>query len=715
MPHIELGFAASAVIVVLLVLVATAAAIFSYRYTLPPVSPARRLTLTVLRAAGLSLVLTLLFEPLLRLLTTTHEPPVLAVLVDNSKSMTIVDGTGDRSEALRSLMEGSLERLAGQGSTRYYTFGVGAMYQEHLDTLALDEDGTDITGALRAVEEDRRQQNIQAVILLTDGIYTLGQNPLYEAERLGIPVFTVGIGDSAEQRDVLISRLATNDLVYAETEVPVDVTVKSTGYAGARVEVTLTDGVQQLARSALTLGEGTREHSVRLTYTPQGEGTKRYTVTVSPLDGELTTANNRRSFFARVRKSKLRVLMVAGSPSPDLAITRYTLAEEKHIDVRSFTQRLPDGFYEGALTQAVVDSTDCIVLVAFPTAATAATTLELLRDAVARNATPLLFIAGRNVDEQRLRALIGALPFTYGQTRSTVEEYVFFQPAIAQQQHPILQETVDAWSRMPPIFRTQTAFLAKPEATTIGLARRQAVVTGEPLVLLRNVNRQKSMAILGYGIWRWRLMAQGNADTERVFSTFMANAVRWLTTREDWKRVSVATTREAYTEGEQVELTAQVYDESGNPVDNAQVKVTARRGDREIETLLRPIGSGRYEGSLAGTEAGDYSYRATASLNDQPLGQDAGRFTVGELNLEFQDTRMNVQLLRQIAWRTGGEFATPATLASLQPLLQQIPTFTPREVERSTELELWNWQYTLALIVLVFAAEWFLRKRSGML
>lgn len=719
MPSIHIGFNIATILVILLVVVACGISFYFYRTTLPPVPPFKRRVLTALRSTGLSLVLILLFEPLLRMITTTAQPPTLAVLVDASKSMTIKDRIGDRAEILRALLQRPELRPSGNVALRYYTFGgkLGAATAEPPDSLPLVEEATDISSALKSLGDEKDGVNIRAALLLTDGSYNLGQNPVHEAERLGLPLFSIGIGDSSEQKDVLITKVSTNDLVYNETEVPVDITVKSSGFKGERVEVTLFEGTRELGRSLLVLGEGTREYPVRLSYVPEGEGTRRYTVRVSTLEGELTPDNNRKSFFARVLKSKLRILIVGGAPGPDVSILKQTLREENHIEVRALTQRSPSGFYEGPLTVALLDSSDCLMLVGFPTAATASQTLDLIRNAVLQRNLPLLFLDGKGVDYAKLGVLGPALPFTVI-TPAPTEQYVFFSPSTVQKNHPVLATGAAdpaVWDRLPPLFSKQSAFRAKPEATVLGVVRIQNVVTTEPMILARSIGRQKSLAVMAYGLWRWRLMAQGNPDTEQLLSSFLSNAVRWLTTLEESKPVKVSTTRELYTRGEPVEFVGQVYDASALPVDNAQLRVTVQQEGQEFESLLRSIGNGRYEGTMDGLTEGDYTFRGSASLDGQTLGEDRGRFVVGELNLEFLDTRMNAQLLRQLAFRTGGKYFTPENPGELASALSSLSSFGEREVRDTTELELWNWQYTLSLIITLFAIEWFIRKRSGML
>lgn len=718
MPSIQLGFTASTFIVLALVALAISTALLFYRVTLPPVAPWKRRLLAGLRGLSLALLVMLLFEPLLRFVNTETLQPLLAVLIDNSKSMSIVDRGGDRASILnKTIASPELRRLKGIADVRYFTFGTrltGLASQP--DSLPLTDEASDISSALRSLRLESQQSNLRGILLITDGSYNLGQNPVYEAEQLGIPVYTTGIGDSSDQRDVVIAKVATNDLVYSETEVPVDVMIKSTGYPGQRVDVILSDDGGELARSQVTLGEGTREYPVKLVYTARGEGVKKYTVRVPSLEGELTTNNNRKTFFSRILKSKLQVLIIAGTPGPDLSILRQTIQEENSMVVRSFAQRQSGGFYEGELSDRVIDSTDCVVLINFPTARTSDVLLGKLRSALVQNTMPLFFVDGKQVDEARLRTLAPVLPFTSGS--STQQELLaFLDPSPEQKNNPILQHEADlaAWNRLPPIFRKQTEYRAKTEATVLSTVRLMNVPTAEPLILSRNVNRQKSLAVLGYGLWRWRLMAQGNPDTEGLLSSFLINSIRWLTTREDKNPVRVSPVRDLYVRGERVELIGQVYDASAFPVEQSLLGIKAVSGQEEFQTTLRPIGNGRYEGAFEGLREGDYQFTATASLDGQLLGSDRGRFSVGELDLEFLDTRMNIELLRQIALRTGGSYFAPDNLGEFERELAGFPSFQPQQVRHAGERELWNWPAVLGFIIVLLGVEWFIRKRSGMI
>ena len=721
MPSIHIDFAVAAGIVVLIVVLATTAAIFFYLHTLPPVSRGRRIFLMILRSLVLSLLALLLCEPLIRLTSSSAHPPVLALLVDDSKSMTIADHRGKRDSTLHALLaQPVFTRLADRADVHVYAFGTkfrpttGPGY----DTLSLNDDATDISGALQGLRTESERGRIDAAVMLTDGSYTLGENPLHDAEQLGIPLYTVGIGDSSVQKDLVLSSVAANDLVYSGTRAPVDITVKSAGFGGQRVEVVLSDGSRELDRAMLLLEPGNRQYAVELSYVPEGEGTRRYTVSVSPLPGELTAANNRRSFYARIMKSKLRVLIVASSPSTDLAVLRETVAEEKNFSVSSFSANNNGGFFEGALTPARVDSADCIVLLGIPSPGFPPSMLQMLVLRITAGNKPILIVGSRSADYRMLGPLAELVPFS-AQQSSPAEQLVYVQPTEAQRDNPILNmgpsEGIEGWKRLPPIFKTNTMFKAKPGAVVLGFCRVQQVVLPDPLIVSRKENRLKSLAVLGYGLWRWRLMAQGDPSTAQLYSSFLVNSIKWLTTVDDSRPVKVTTTKESFSQGEPVQFVGQVYDASAQPVDDAQVRILARHEGTVLEADLRPIGNGRYEGTLEGAGQGDYSFTASATVNGTALGDDRGRFSVGDLNLEFQDTRMNMELLRQLADRSGGRYFEPEQINDLDTSLASQSSFTPNIQHQNREIELWNWRTALIVLIVLLALEWFLRKRSGML
>lgn len=713
---LSLSFGGNPLLLLVAALLAAAAAYFFYRVTLPPLPRGKRATLSVLRGLALGLLLLLLFEPVARFTTTRSQEPVIAVLIDNTQSMTIRDAAGDRAGALRAFLE-SDARLSG-AAVRYIPFS-GKLESTLLaepDSVTLAGETTNLSAAFAGLKEQISRENIQAVVLVSDGNYTEGKNPLYDAEALHVPVYTIGVGDTSEQKDLLVERVVTNSLAYAGTRIPVDVTVKSSGFGGENVEVRLLDGATVIDRALVRLKEGTAEYPLALSLEAREEGVRKYSVSVAGLPGELTARNNSASFFVKVLRSKLRVLLFAGAPSPDVAAVRQALAEDRQLEVSALVQKGAGEFYGGPVRQALLDSADCLVLVGFPSAATGDDILARVRGAVEGSKKPLFYIHGASVDPGKLRMLEPFLPFAWSGAASP-EVMVSAAPADRHAAHPLvrLEGTMDdgIWRQLPPVYRPQSAFRTKPEAELLVAARQQNVVLSEPLASVRNVNRQKSFALTCYGVWRWRLLTQGSGDAGRFLPELATNVVRWLTTKDDAKNVRVTPVKEAFTTAEAVEFVGQVYDDQLRPVDDAELVVDVGRGQARVS--LAAIGSGRYEGSVTGLAEGDYAFTARASGSGTTYGTDKGTFSVGQMNVEFLETKMNKPLLEQLAYRTGGKYAPLAAAGAGPAAVAGGGSYAAREIVQATELELWNWQYLAGAIIILLALEWLLRKQSGMI
>lgn len=718
MPEIHLSVTFHGLLLVFAALLAILISLASYRVTVPPISRRLRVTLTILRTAGLFLLFLLIGEPLLSFIDRTQEPPGVAVLLDNSKSMTIKDKTGDRkNKVLQTLRSDGIQALASISAPSYILFDSHSRVLQSFaaDSLTFAGDATDLAAALRTVQTLAGTRNIRSIVLLSDGNSNLGSSPLFEAEELDIPLFTIGIGDSTEQRDLLIRRVVTNSVTYVGNRVPVHVTLKSSGYGARRIEIAVRDAERIHDHQFLELQEGTHEYPMTLFVTPSQEGMQKFTVQVSKLPEELTDRNNSSSFFMKVLKSKMKVLLIAGAPNPDVSFLRRAFESDKNIEVTTRVERLGGQFYEGPLTPAVLQGADCFVLIGYPGSASPADVVRQVENAASQG-KGVLFVPGRTIDGSKLRMFESVLPFTL-QSFSREEEQVFFHIPGARRNNTIVKQggtagTSARWEKLPPLFKLQASIKPKPESEIIALTRIQNIVTNEPLLLSRNVNRRKSLALLGYGLWRWKVSAESD---ERFFEEFLGNAVRWLTTREDDRLVRVAPTKEVFSDQDPLEFTSQVYDDSFHGIDNAQVSVSISRGPERYTFILSPLGSGQYEGSFETLPEGDYTFQATVTAGGEKVGEDRGSFSIGGLNIEFQDTRLNKSLLEQLAARSGGAYYDPDDLRNLPRTIQSLPSFQPREVVRSTDVELWNAQWSLAILIAFFACEWYLRKRNGML
>jgi hypothetical protein len=362
---ISLAINGNIFVLIIALVVAVAAGFFFYRYILPRVPLSSRILFSILRSLSLICLILLLFQPTLRFKSSGNRPPTVAILIDGTQSMMLNDNGESRSEKIiKYLRSEALNSFPNNVQLKYYSFSstLHSIPDILNNPISFSGEATDIASSFSALKDSLITQNISAAILITDGNYTEGKNPIYSTEEMSLPIYTVGVGDTVDQKDIVVLHALTNNITYANTSTPVDIRIKSSGYSGENVEVVLSEGSKTLDRTTVRIEKDTREYPVRLFLKPEKEGVKKLTVKVSKLPGELTDKNNSQSFFVKVLKSKIRVLLIAGTPSPDVATIRQALSENDHFKIDAIIQKSTDEYYDSPNINLLLDSADCICI-----------------------------------------------------------------------------------------------------------------------------------------------------------------------------------------------------------------------------------------------------------------------------------------------------------------------------------------------------------------
>lgn len=722
MSEFTFGLAASPWIVAAIVLAAFAFAVVTYRQTKPNVPAPRRWTLIGLRTIGIALLLIAIFEPVISFLDVRADEPSVLVAVDDSESMTLGGQDSARIAEARGILRRVIASELGERTDVAFFSDtvVGVAPPIPFEQLTAKGTATRLDAPFALLSDSLRRKNVRALVVLSDGRYNAGTNPLFEAEGLGVPVYTVGLGDSVEPRDLSVQQVFTNDIAYVGSDLPVEVRVKSSGYASGLASVTLRDDAGIVATQQIALAPGTNEYTTSFVYRPRAEGTARLRADVAGTGGELTSRNNNRSTFVKVRSDKRRYVLLAGAPSPDVAFVRRTLERDRNITLTTLVERGGGEFLGGTLSPALLRDAEALILIGYPTAQTTDAVLSTVRGALGGGSLSLLAIMGASTDVTRLKALDAFLPATLGAPRGN-EMQVFADLTESAPSHPAMQTSnPEAWRSLPPIFRSETPVSARPEADVLAWARIGSTRLEEPLIVARRLGRSRSMMVAGYGLFRWQLLGEGVRELRGetppgVLDEFIGNAMRWLGNIDDERRVRIATTKQLYNLGEPVRFYAQVYDDNFDPISDATVSVDVTGPGARRALTLAISGNGRYEGTLTDLPSGDFSFTGSAARGGTELGRDAGRFVIGEIGLEFLQPSMNAELLRALAGRTGGRFYTARESGTLVDDIRTGSGFSPRSVETEREVALWSSPWILAAAIAAFAIEWGIRKRSGML
>jgi hypothetical protein len=253
----------------------------------------------------------------------------------------------------------------------------------------------------------------------------------------------------------------------------------------------------------------------------------------------------------------------------------------------------------------------------------------------------------------------------------------------------------------------------KPESKVVAKIKVNNIVLNAPLIISKNFNGKRSVAVLAANIWKWKLQTVRKND--KLFDSFILNSVKWLNASDTDKRINIKSIKRNYSLGEAVEFTAQVYDESLNPISDAEVKLIISSKNNMYELDLQSIGNGLYEGQIKINEKGDYNFTGKVLLYGKDVGSDNGRFNVGELDVEMINPRMNFALLNLLANETNGTFAFANNYDHIIKKIKEVNEKSGKEKIITSDVTLWSDEWLMAIVIFLFSLEWFLRKRAGML
>ena len=685
---------------------------YVYRYTIPPVSKSKKIFLVSLRTIALLLLLFIFFEPVLTFTKKVILKPINLIFVDNSRSMRIDDGTKRENNA-REISEAFLSSPI-TTDDEVFLFGdrVRELPEDSLVNLNFNDAVTNISQIFSSI--DKAEKNYASITMITDGDVTSGSNSVYAAKNLGLPVFTIGIGDTSQIIDIAVRRVLSNELLYSETPTTIEATIQQTGLTGKSVMLSLLeDNVIVEQKNIIMDKAGIQNES--FTYTPKTPGEKKLTVNVSHLPKEFSSANNSKVFYINVLSNKVRVMLLAGSPSSDAEFIKNSLKQDKNLNVKSLIQ-ISDSKFAEANNNAFADSADVFFMIGIPGSNSPADLLNKVYNRIRNERIPFFIVITNGTDFNRLNNIQTELPFIL---KNRPTGFGNVQPYIAEENknNPIIQNNaqniMSSWNDLPPVYQPDYDFLPKPESNVIAKVKINNIVVNSPLIVSRSFSGRRSIAVLAGDIWKWKL--QTVRKRHDLFDRFILNSLKWLNASDQNKRIKISTTKKNYSVGELIEFTGQVYDESLNPVTNAEVKINITADGKKYELEMQSTGNGLYEGQIRINEKGDYTFNGQVFLDGTQIGSSNGRFNVGDMNIEMVNTRMNYELLNLLANETNGEFVFAKDYQQVIDKIKDIYSRAVKDKILTSDLTLWSDEWLMILAIFLFSLEWFLRKRSGML
>lgn len=761
---VQLAWTVPAWIGASLILIVLCYLLLNYSGLRHPLPGGRHATVWLLRGLLLSVLLFVLLSPTLVTEVEESVHAEVAVLIDQSQSMSIVDSGSDTTRLSQALSlldpsKGELsDRLNESFNPRFIGFGQGARPLTDNSTITATQGRSNLVGALNDITSAGAGDLPSAIIVASDGgfdAYAGLTETIDRLKALGIALHTVTVGDTAQGTDIELNRVSGPTRVLRGDSVELDLTVRHTGLAGRNIVVALEEDGRIITEQTLTVPDKQSSSRLQFRLPLDAPGVRRLELVARPEGDETQLNNNRLVHTVVVRDTQLKVLHFEGEPRFEVKFARRALGDDDSIRLASLIrtaenkywrlgianpEELADGF---PTTREQLFKYDVLILGSVDADLLDTDQQQLVQQFVDQRGGGLLLLGGARAFARGGFAgqpLETVMPVVLEKKASAFRRNLTMTPTLAGRRHALLQiarnETQDEmWQRLPPLTVINPLYETKPAATVLLTAED---ASGDELVVMAEqpYGRGRVIALAVRNTWRWQMDSELPAK-DPTHELLWRQMIRWLSRNVD-QRVQVSSSHERAVTGDTVTLTMEAYDTDYRPDSDANIEIqltdpagtitsvravpdsvhpgrfTAQfaaedEGHYEIETILRDAPSASNGESV--TQSDSTVTETTSASTDDTLLQNVMRqrssVYVSQQGDEFIDAASKVELMQSLATRSGGRSFTLDDANALPDAL------TASLSTRSTQqrLSLWNAPIWMIVILLLACLEWLLRRR----
>ena len=690
----------------------------------------------LMQTAMIALILFMLWHPAISVARLRPQQNVVAVLVDHSRSMGLVDDGKQRLQSAEDLLNSQLvPELSRKFQVRMYEFGRDAARIDQPRDLKADDNATRIGDSLKHIASEAGTMPLGAIVLLTDGGDNTGgidRETIAQLRQLRVPVHTIGFGPDHFARDIEVEDVALPARALPNSKISARVAFKQHGYPQAKAKLIVHENGKAIAQQEITL-KPDAEQSESVVFDSGAAGAHSFSIGIEPLQGEENVQNNAMVRLVNVAEKPMRILYFEGEPRWDFKFIRRALmdTDDQTIQLttvlrttqnKTYTQwtsgpedrtGIEDGFptkpedlfrYDGLIIGSVEAS--------YFTPAQQ----QMIRDFADKRGGGVLFTAGRyslNDGGYANSPLAEMMPLRMTNDKTFVRNFADATLTPAGEENSICRlaegrgPNLARWKTMPKLANYAVMGAPKPGAVVL-MNVAEAGHRATPLLAIENYGHGRTAILATEGTWRWKML-QDHTDTTDF--TFWKQLMRWLVT-ETPGQVTTSTPHLVLSDETQVSLHAVVRDKTYDPVPGATVQALVTRpdgGSSVISMKPDPLEPGTYTADYAADKAGAYVVEVAANQDKTDLGRDTLTFRREDGVAENFGAAQNKDLLEKLSSDTNGNYYTPAKAKRLADEI----AVSEAGITAHDNLDIWDMPILFLLVLLIRGGEWLLRRKWG--
>ena len=646
--------------------------------------PKYAIFLMICRFLGVFGILLLLINPKLVRDEIFLEKSNLILLADNSSS---IKNSQMQDEVNRIIDEFSgRAELNEKFELRYLNFDreIGMS-----DSLTFDQPVTDIHNALRTIKRTYGNRS-SAIVMLSDGNQTVGADYEYLNFQDRQMVLPVVLGDTAKYEDLSIAQVNVNKYAFLKNRYPVEVLLRYDGDREISTELSISVNGATRFRETVSLNAKTDSGNIEVLLEAETPGTKLITVGISPITNEINTSNNQQKVAVEVLDEKTRVMIISDINHPDIG----TLIKS----IESNEQRTAE-VMNPLVNVELFDEADVFILY----------------QPNRKFKNVYSYIQERNLNYFTITGNSTNWNFL-NQVQNSFQKNSFNQ---SEEVSPITNAGFSIFDigefnteNYPPLTTTLGDLLVTTAYETLVDQRIKGVDLGDPLLALLESSTGRECVLFGENIWKWRIQNYRDDNDFKAFDDMVSKIILYLNSDERKERLSLEY-ENIYRDANYASIRATYFTETFDFDSNATIRLYLEGVDNDIDMEIPMLLKGNYyEAELSTLRPGTFNFTVRVENKNE---MRSGQFTILDFDVEKQFLTTDYQKLNRLAIKTGGRSYFPEQSADLIDDLIENDQFRPRQKSEQNVVSLIDFKMLLAIVVIAFTTEWFIRKYNGLI
>ncbi len=545
------------------------------------------------RFLSVGLICLLLLKPFVK----TIQNPKLIIAIDNSMSMMATKDSVSISKYLSNNLSNTISKFEDEFDIEMISFGEDIKFQNPDFT----DNYSDYSQLLKYIDEHYSPTEVEALILIGDGIYNKGQRPGDIIINNYYKIYTLGVGDTSNLADIKINDISYNSINYLNENVAVELNFSAIDMRGEKVKLKTYQQGKFIDSRNIEINNQVYNKTINFSFTAKEAGKMHLKFVLESEIEENNTKNNESDIYIDIIDSKQKILLLANSPHPDLSALKQSLESFKNysIDIKFAYNKIEN-----------LENYNLLILHQLPSSKYK---IQKLLQEASNIKLATIGIVGEQTHINSLRNYfqnsgISSGLRNYGYSTATINaNFSYFKI------DNIDKELIE---KLPHTHIPHLNFSGIDNSKVLAWQKINNIKSNFPLIYFTDDEGIKKALIMGTGLWKWRNHVFMEKKNFSDFDNIISKIVQFLSVKEDKRRLRVHSNGEYFIPGK-INLQAEFYNKSFEPIEDAEINLELTNEKKEKFDFIFTPDNGIYKLDIQSLETGNYKFRARTKYKDE--------------------------------------------------------------------------------------------------